>query len=397
MASGINKISIGLDHLLAEPDRFLKGKRTGLVVNHTSLAKDRRCSIDCFQENPRFELKKIFAPEHGLYGIDQDMAVVSDHTDFASGLPVVSLYGTDSKSLTPDAELLKDIDTLVFDIQDIGSRYYTFIYTMANCMKACREAGLNMIVCDRPNPINGIQVEGNLVGDGFHSFVGQYSIPNRHGMTVGELANLFNERFGIGCDLTVVQMQGWERNMWFDQTGLLWAPTSPNMQTLATATVYPGTCMVEGTLLSEGRGTTLPFELCGAPGIDPHKLAEALNGLSLPGVFFRAHYFKPGFHKWAGETCGGIQIHVADRDSFKPVLTGIAVIKTIADLFPDPFQWRTLPYEFVSDRPAIDLLYGNPDLRENYMGKQTTLLEIESAWQDDLKSFGELRKEYLLY
>lgn len=397
MASGANKISTGLDNLLAESDRYLKGKRVGLVVNHTSLAGDRRHSIAHFRENQRFELKKIFAPEHGLYGVDQDMALVPDTTDPATGLPVVSLYGTDSNSLTPSAELLKDIDTLVFDIQDIGSRYYTFIYTMANCMKACREAGLSMIVCDRPNPINGIQVEGNLVGNGFHSFVGQYSIPNRHGMTAGELANLFNERYGIGCDLTVIPMKGWERKMWFDQTGLLWTPTSPNMQTLATAIVYPGMCMIEGTLLSEGRGTTLPFEQCGAPGIDSHKLADALNELQLPGVFFRPHYFKPVFQKWAGKTCGGIQIHVTHRDNFKPVVSGIAVIKIFAALFPDSFIWRTEPYEFVSDRPAIDLLYGNPDLREKYIGGKTTLKEIESTWQDDLENFLELRQEFLLY
>lgn len=393
----MSKISTGLDNLLSKTDSLLKGKRIGLVVNHTSLASDHRHSIDHFHNNKHCDLIKIFAPEHGLYGVDQDMAAIKGETHASTGLPVISLYGDDPQSLTPDIGRLNDIDTLVFDIQDIGSRYYTFIYTLANCMKACRESGLNMVVCDRPNPINGIQMEGGLVGEGFHSFVGQYSIPNRHGMTVGELARLFNGYFGIGCDLTVIPMQGWTRGMWFDQTGQLWTPTSPNMPTLAAATVYPGMCMAEGTLLSEGRGTALPFEQCGAPGVDPRQLAEALQRQPLPGVIFRPHYFKPVFHKWAGKTCGGVQIHVTDRDSFKPVLTGVAVIRRIAELFPDVFQWRTEPYEFVSDRPAIDLLYGNTDLRQKFIGKEITLAEIEASWSEDLKTFRQAREEYLLY
>lgn len=393
----MSKISTGLDNLLTNADSLLKGKRIGLVVNHTSLASDHRHSIDHFHNNKHCDLIKIFAPEHGLYGIDQDMTAIKGQTDASTGLPVISLYGDDPQSLTPAIGKLNDIDTLVFDIQDIGSRYYTFIYTLANCMQACRESGLNMVVCDRPNPINGIQMEGNLVGEGFHSFVGQYSIPNRHGMTVGELARLFNDYFGIGCDLTVIPMQGWNREMWFDQTGQLWTPTSPNMPTLAAAAVYPGMCMAEGTLLSEGRGTALPFEQCGAPGIDPRQLAEALQRQPLPGIIFRPHYFKPVFHKWANKTCGGVQLHVTDRDLFKPVLTGVAVIRCIAELFPGAFQWRMEPYEFVSDRPAIDLLYGNTDLREKFMGKETTLAEIEDSWSEDLKTFRQAREEYLLY
>ena len=393
----MKKVSVGLDNLLAQSDNLLKGKRVGLVVNHTSLAGDHRHSIEHFQNNEHCDLIKIFAPEHGLYGVDQDMAEIKNATDAATGLPVISLYGSDSQSLTPDADMLKDIDTLVFDIQDIGSRYYTFIYTLANCMQACREVGVKIMVCDRPNPINGIQVEGNLVSEGFHSFVGQYSLPNRHGMTVGELARLFNDYFNIACDLTVIPMQGWEREMWHDQTGLLWTPTSPNMPTLATAIVYPGMCMVEGTLLSEGRGTALPFEQCGAPGVDPAKLAAELQRQSLPGVIFRPHYFKPVFHKWADKICGGVQLHVIDRDTFKPVLTGVAVIRAIAQHFPETFQWRTEPYEFVSDRPAIDLLYGNADLREKLMGNETTLADIESTWREDMKNFRQVRKEYLMY
>jgi uncharacterized protein YbbC (DUF1343 family) len=264
-------------------------------------------------------------------------------------------------------------------------------------MQACGDAGIEMIVCDRPNPINGNQVEGNLVKDGFHSFVGQYSLPNRHGMTVGELANFFKDHIKIKCDLTVVPMDGWERGMWFDQTGQLWTPTSPNMPTLLASIVYPGMCMIEGTLLSEGRGTALPFEQCGAPGIKPNILADALQKQGLPGVIFRPHYFKPVFQKQAGKTCGGIQLHITDRDSFKPVLTGVAIIRTIAEHFPNAFQWRTEPYEFVSDRPAIDLLYGNSDLREKLMGPGIPLADFESSWREDLDKFQFIRKEYLLY
>jgi uncharacterized protein YbbC (DUF1343 family) len=393
----MKKVTTGLERLLAEPKKYLKGNRIGLVVNHTSVADDGLPSFIHFHRHKDFELAKLFAPEHGLYGVDQDMVDVDHGTEPATGIPIVSLYGKDHTSLTPDAGLMKDIDTLVFDIQDIGSRYYTFIYTLANCMQTCKQAGVPLVVCDRPNPINGVQVEGNLVREGWHSFVGQYSLPNRHGMTVGELAQWFNDDIGIGCDLTVVPMQGWKREMWYDQTGLLWVSPSPNMPMVSTATVYPGMCLIEGTQLSEGRGTTLPFELCGAPGIDAHHLAEALNSENLPGVLFRPQYFKPGFQKYAGATCGGMQMHVTDRNAFKPVITGIAVIRAIAHLFPKIFQWRTEPYEFVSDRPAIDLLYGNPEFRETLLPQNCTLKKIEESWQIDLVNFQALRKNYLCY
>ncbi len=361
------------------------------------MAADGLPSFIHFHRNTDFQLIKLFAPEHGLYGVDQDRVNVDHGTEPATGISIVSLYGKSHTSLTPETGLMKNIDTLVFDIQDIGSRYYTFIYTLANCMQTCQQAGVPEVVCDRPNPINGVQVEGNLVREGWHSFVGQYSLPNRHGMTVGELAKWFNDEIGIGCDLTVVPMQGWKREMWYDQTGLLWVSPSPNMPAVSTTTVYPGMCLIEGTQLSEGRGTTLPFELCGAPGIDAHRLAEALNSENLPGVLFRPQYFKPGFQKCAGETCGGVQMHVTDRNAFKPLITGIAVIRAIAHLFPKIFKWRTEPYEFVSDRPAIDLLYGHPEFRESLIPENRNLKEIEESWQSDLENFEAVRKNYLLY
>lgn len=394
----MSHVLTGLDHLLACPEKYLKGQTVGLVVNHTSIAKDARHSIERFHRDKKFVLKKLFAPEHGLYGVDQDMIKIGEAVDPISGLAIQSLYGKDAPSLSPRPEILDGLDNLVFDIQDIGARYYTFIYTMANCMAVCREAGVHMVVCDRPNPINGTHVEGNLVGEFWKSFVGQYPIPNRHGMTAGELAHLFNKQFGIDCDLTVVPLEGWKREMWQDQTGALWVPPSPNMPTLTTATVYPGMCLVEGTKLSEGRGTSLPFEQIGAPFIDAHRLAKNLQQEKLAGVMFRAQYFKPVFHKWGNRTCGGIHLHVTDRNRFKPFLTGLAVIRAVARLYPEEFEWRTEPYEFVSDRPAIDLLYGNSDFRESLIkNEDLSWADIEDSWSGDLNAFKKMREGFLLY
>ena len=352
----MKQVTLGLEKLLANPNEYLRGNTLGLVVNQTSLTSDGQFSIGQFHNNKSFKLKTILAPEHGVYGVDQDMALVADETEPLSGLLVRSLYGTDASSLTPSPSLLNEIDNLVFDIQDVGSRYYTFIYTLANCMKTCVESNTRMIVCDRPNPINGVTIEGNLVEKEFQSFVGQYPIPNRHGMTIGELAILFNEYFGIKCDLEVIPMEGWERPMWYDQTGLPWVPPSPNMPTLSTATVYPGMCLIEGTLLSEGRGTTIPFEQVGAPYIDAETLAKTLNKENLPGLFFRPQYFKPQFQKWSGTVCGGVQLHVTERNKIKPLVTSITLLSSIKKLYPDDFSWRKEAYEFVNDRLAIDLL-----------------------------------------
>ena len=393
----MNKVITGLEHLLQNPQPYLRGNRIGLVINHTSIDSRGRLSTEQFQSAPKIELTKLFAPEHGLYGVDQDMIHVKDSRDPISGLQVTSLYGEQETSLVPPAELLQGLDSLVFDIQDVGSRYYTFVYTMANCMKVCKEAGVRMVVCDRPNPINGIDLEGNLVGEQWRSFVGQYPIPNRHGMTAGELALLFNDTFALGCDLKVVPMQGWKRQMWYDDTGLPWTPPSPNMPTLATATVYPGMCLIEGTLLSEGRGTTMPFEFVGAPYIHPPDLIRRLQQDQLPGVFFRPHYFKPTFQKWAGETCGGVQLHVTDRNQFRSLITAIAIIRAVGELYGDDFAWRTEPYEYVSDRLAIDLLTGNAQFREEWMGSDESLQSIEDSWSEDMKSFKKLRQDFLIY
>ena len=389
----------GIDHLLAHPEKYLTGKTVGLIVNHTSLAGDGKHSIEHFKSHSSFTLHSLFAPEHGLYGTAQDMIHIDDEIDLLSGLKIKSLYGKNETSLAPDPSLLVDIDNLVFDIQDVGARYYTFIYTMANCMTICKEAGIRMVVCDRPNPINGTSVEGNLVGETWRSFVGQYPLPNRHGMTVGELAYLFNDHFNINCDLKVVRMTGWSREMWHDQTGMVWTPPSPNIPNLGTATVYPGMCMIEGTMLSEGRGTTLPFEQIGAPFIDPYKLVARLEKDSklLPGMLLRPKYFKPMFQKHAGEVCAGLQFHVTDREKFKPLLTTLVLLRAIAEIYSKQLQWRTEPYEYVNDRLAIDLLYGNEKLRETIFDSNFSLTVLENSWQEELASFLQHRQKYLVY
>ena len=393
----MKRVTLGLEKLLANPNEYLCGNTLGLVVNQTSLTSNGQFSIGQFHNNKSFKLKTILAPEHGVYGVDQDMELVADEIEPLSGLIVRSLYGTNTSSLTPSSSLLDGIDNLVFDIQDVGSRYYTFIYTLANCMKTCAQSNTRMVVCDRPNPINGLSVEGNLVEKEFHSFVGQYPIPNRHGMTVGELAILFNEHFGIKCDLKVIPMEGWERSMWYDQTGLPWVSPSPNMPTLSTATVYPGMCLIEGTLLSEGRGTTLPFEQVGAPYINPEVFAKTLNNENLPGLFFRPQYFKPQFQKWSGEVCGGVQLHITERNKIKPLATSISMLFFIKKLYPNDFSWRTEPYEFVNDRLAIDLLYGNSTLREAIESGNLSIKKLESSWEEDIKVFSSQREACLIY
>ncbi len=389
----------GIDHLLARTEQYLKGKTVGLVVNHTSLAGDNQHSILHFNSHSSFKLNALFAPEHGLYGIAQDMIEIKDEVDPVSGLTISSLYGHSEDTLEPDPAELADIDNLIFDIQDVGARYYTFIYTMAKCMDICKKSGTRMIVCDRPNPINGTILEGNLVSEDCRSFVGQYPLPNRHGMTVGELALYFNHEIDIGCELKVVPMTGWTRDQWYDQTGLTWVAPSPNMPTLETATVYPGMCLIEGTQLSEGRGTTLPFETFGAPYIAPNKLLLRIRKdlKDLPGVLFRPHFSQPMFQKHQGKVCGGLQIHVTDRNKFKPLLTSIALLRAIVELYPEEFKWRTEPYEFVSDRLAIDLLYGNPQLRETIFNDNFSLQYIEESWKEELQSFKEMQKNYLIY
>jgi uncharacterized protein YbbC (DUF1343 family) len=351
---------------------------------------------DLVRAAPGVQLGALFGPEHGVRGQAQDMIGVDSALDGRTGVAVHSLYGKDFASLSPTPESLRGLDALVFDIQDVGSRYYTFVYTMALCMQAAAKAKLAFYVLDRPNPIGLTAVEGNGVGEGFKSFVGLYPLANRHGMTAGELARLFNAEFGPACELTVVACEGLTRRMHWADTGLPWVPPSPNMPTVDTALVYPGQCLVEGTRLSEGRGTTRPFELFGAPGLDGEALAEALRGEDLPGVAFRPLHFLPTFHKHAGRDCGGVMLHVTDRERFLPLRSSTACLLHSRRLLGEAFAWRTERYEFVDDVLAIDLLYGTDRVRKA-MEAGRGLDACLEGFEAERQGFLALRQRHLLY
>jgi uncharacterized protein YbbC (DUF1343 family) len=390
----MNKIALGLEVLLSEKTSLLRGARVGLICNPTTVDHNFRHAADLFRDHPNINLTALFGPQHGIRGETQDnMIEWEGFRDQRTGVTAYSLYGQARK---PTEEMLRDVDALVFDIQDVGTRVYTFNYTMALAMEAAREFGKRFIALDRPNPIGGRAIEGNILESSHESFVGMFPIPMRHGMTVAELARMFNEEFKIGCDLEVAPMAGYERDFWFNDTGAPWVILSPNMPTPDTATVYPGAVLVEGTKISEGRGTTRPFEINGAPYADAHQLAEHLNDLNLPGVHFRPHSFLPTFQKHAGTLCHGVQIHVLDRESFKPVITGIALIKAFHDLYPDNFQWQEPPYEYVYDRLPFDVIAGTAKLREQ-IESGGSIEEIAQSWEAGERGFAERRRPYLLY
>jgi len=357
-------VRTGLERLLADPRRWLAGDRVGLVANPTTVDSRLRHAIDLLHAHPDIRLTRLFGPEHGIRGAAQAMVDVGEARDAVTGLPEVSLYGTTFESLTPRAEDLEGLDVLVFDIQDVGARYYTYAATMALCMQAAAACGVKVLVLDRPNPIGGVQVEGGGLEPGLENFCALYPVPQRHAMTVGELARLYNTTFGIGCELDVVACEGWRRSDWFDATGLPWVMPSPNMPTLETAIVYPGMCLLEATNLSEGRGTTRPFELFGAPWVDGRALAAEMEGCGLEGLLLRPCTIEPTFEKHAGVACGAVQLHVTDRARFDSYRTGLAVVASAKRLWPEAFAWRAEPYEFRDDVPAIDLLTGRPAVRE---------------------------------
>ena len=384
----------GLEVLLGSNAASLDAARVGLIVNPASIDSHFEHAADLFYNHPRINLTALFGPQHGIRGETQDnMIEWQSFRDPKTGLPAYSLYGESRK---PSAEMLADIDAIVFDVQDVGTRVYTFIYTMALAMEAAREQGKRFVVLDRPNPIGGIEVEGNLHEPAFASFVGMYPIPMRHGMTVGELALMFNGEFGIGCELEVIAMEGWRRENWYEETGLPWVMPSPNIPTVDTAVVYPGSVMIEGTEVSEGRGTTRPFEILGAPYIEPSLLIDELKRDNLRGVNFRPLHFQPTFHKFAGRMCGGIQIHVTNRQTFSPVITGVAIISAIRRLYPGEFAWKQPPYEYVHDRLPFDVITGTSRLREQ-IDAGISVAQIEESWSQSITDFRERRENYLLY
>ncbi len=385
-------VRLGSDLLLASSR--LKGARVGIVCNHASLDRGFLHIVDRLAAAPDVTLAAIFGPQHGFRSDVQDNMIETAHADDpARRVPVYSLY---SETREPTAAMLAGLDFLVIDLQDIGARIYTYIYTMANCLRASARHGVRVIVCDRPNPIGGTDVEGALLVEGFESFVGQFPIPMRHGMTIGELARLFNEHFAIGASLEVVQMEGWRREMYSDATDLPWVMPSPNMPTLDTAIVYPGTVLFEGILISEGRGTTRPFELIGAPWIEAESFARRMNALKLPGAYFRPAVFEPTFQKHAKQTCGGCQIHVTDRQQFQPVLVGVALIAMFHQVDPARFAWRQPPYQYEHDKMPIDILAGSEELR-GQIESGTTARDIAASWKKDEERFRKLRDPFLLY
>jgi uncharacterized protein YbbC (DUF1343 family) len=385
-------VRLGIDILL--DSNRLRGKRVGVVSNHASVDARFRHVVDRVASADGVTLGAIFGPQHGFRSDVQDNMIETPHAQDAMRLvPLYSLY---SETREPTAEMLKDVDVLVVDLQDIGARIYTYIYTMANCLRAGKRHGVPVIVCDRPNPIGGEDVEGAPLVPGFESFVGQFPIPMRHGMTIGELARLFNDAFGIGANLEVVRMEGWTRGAYWDATGLPWVMPSPNIPTLDSAVVYPGTVLFEGTMLSEGRGTTRPFELLGAPWIDAERFAASMNALGLPGVFCRPAVFEPTFQKHAKEPCGGCQLHVLDRDAFRPVLTGVALIDMFRRQNPAKFAWRQPPYEYEHDKMPFDILSGSDELRR-HIEAEAPLAEIAESWREDERTFQRQRARFLLY
>lgn len=386
-------VQSGLEVLVHRQPALLRRLRVGLLAHQASVDSRYRHAALLLGDLRGVKLTALFAPEHGLWGAAQDHARVAAARDPVTRRRVWSLYGA---RRAPTRRMLSGLDALVVDLQDVGARYYTFVWTMALAMRACARGGVRVIVLDRPNPLGGARVEGNVPDPAFASFVGLHPLPARHGMTIGELAAYLNEEHALGCDLTVVPMRGWRRGMLWEDTGLPWVAPSPNMPTPDTARVYPGGCLIEGTNLSEGRGTTRPFEWIGAPYLDCHRYAEALDALGLPGVHFRPARFQPTFHKWAGRVCDGVQVHVTDRGRFKPFLTGLAEIAIARRQAGRRFAWRRPPYEFERRRLPIDILCGTDAVRAALEGG-ASLAALERSWQHGLARWVRARAPYLAY
>jgi uncharacterized protein YbbC (DUF1343 family) len=389
----MSSVSVVLGSDILFERQLLRGRTIGLVANPASVDADLR-DVVTRAEASGVRVGALFGPQHGFHSDLQENMIESPHaTDGRRRVPVYSLY---SETREPTAKMLEGLDAIVIDLQDVGTRIYTYIYTMANCLRAAARHGLPVVVCDRPNPIGGVDVEGPGLDPSFTSFVGQFPMPMRHGMTIGELAKFFNEQFAIGAKLEVIAMRGWAREMYFDRTGLAWIAPSPNIPTLDSAIVYPGTVLFEGTNVSEGRGTTRPFEFVGAPWVDPEPFAAELNARGLPGVRFRPMAFEPTFHKHAGTVCGGCQIHVRDRASFRPVAVGIALIEAFRRAGPDRFAWRDPPYEYEYTKPPIDILYGSAALRDGLAtGRSAAQLSHDN--DEAARQFLETRTPWLIY
>jgi uncharacterized protein YbbC (DUF1343 family) len=385
---------LGIDTFLSHPPADLLQKRWGLLSNQASVNKDGYYSKDLLRGKFENNLTCLFSPQHGFWGTEQDnMIETPDSLDPGTGLPIYSLY---SRTRRPTAQMLESIDVLLIDLQDVGTRVYTFITTLAYCLQEARKYKKEIVVLDRPNPIGGEQVEGNLLQTSLTSFVGVYPIPMRHGMTLGELARLFNQEMGIGAELRIIPLEGWSRSFYFDQAQTPWILPSPNMPIVTTALVYPGQVLLEGTNLSEGRGTTRPFELFGAPFLDPSKILQFIKDLPLQGVKLVEMAFRPTFQKWQGQECRGFFLWVQDPGIYKPYRTTLALLQALLALYPNDFQWKSPPYEYETERLPIDLLIGNQALRQALEAGEP-IDKLEASWQPELIKFLNLRKGYVLY
>jgi len=390
----MKKVQTGLERLINEPGQWLSRERIGLLCNPASVDSQlnhARLLVD--KSFPR-QLKALYSPQHGFFAEKQDNMIESDDLlDPVLRIPIFSLYG---KLRKPDARMFEPIDVLIVDLQDVGTRVYTFIYTLSYCLEAAREYGVRVVILDRPNPINGIAVEGNCLATEWASFVGRYPIPMRHGLTIGELANLFNDYFAIGCDLEVITMNGWQRDMLFGDTGLPWVAPSPNLPTSESTLVYPGQVLLEGTNLSEGRGTTQPFELFGAPYIDVAKIMSALGTTKLPGAILRPAVFEPTSNKWRATPCKGFQIHVTDPAQFRPYAATLHLLRAVISSHAEQFEWKPPPYEYEYERMPIDLIIGDRRIRRR-LENLDPIEEIEADWQEGLNRFKEIRRDFYLY
>ncbi len=385
----MNRVQLGCELLFSSAAHTIRGRRVGLITNHSGVDSQLRATADKLHQSQLCELVALYGPEHGIRGAAQDGEKVDNAADPRTGVPVYSLYG---QTREPDPTMLEGVELMLFDIQDVGARFYTYLYTMSRSMAACAKADIPFLVLDRPNPIGGIEIAGNLLDPNFASFVGLYPIPVRYGLTIGEIARLFNQEYALGAELGVVAMEGWQRSAYWRDTGLPWVPPSPNMPSPETAVVYPGTCFFEGTNLSEGRGTAKPFEQFGAPFVDGAQLAGTLGDLDLPGVSFRPVYFQPSASKYAGEICQGVQVHVLDHATFDPIRTGFEALAAVHRLYPSEFSWH-IPQGGIHN---FDHLAGT-DLIRGALDQNIPSAELFACWDEQLQSFAETRRRYLAY
>jgi uncharacterized protein YbbC (DUF1343 family) len=387
-------IQTGIENLIENPRQWISGERIGILCNPASVDRNfthTRLLVDRVFPG---QLTALYSPQHGFFAEKQDNMIESgDMLDPDLNIPVFSLYG---ETRVPDDRMFDPIDILLVDLQDVGTRVYTFIYTLSYCLESARNFNIKVIILDRPNPIDGLTIEGNCLTADCESFVGRYPIPMRHGLTVGEVGRLFNAYFKIGCELEVVPMQGWDRNMMFRDTGLPWIAPSPNLPTPVSTLVYPGQVIWEGTNVSEGRGTALPFELLGAPFMDIGKMQATLDKASIPGVVLRPAVFEPTSNKWQQTACNGFQLHVTDPRQYRPYATSLHLLQAVVKHHRKEFEWKSPPYEYEFERMPIDLIIGDRTIRRRIENLEP-LADIEASWQEDLNDYKTIARKYHIY